>query len=55
MLQLHRRENKLITGSRWMEVTGREKEGEGKKEGTGLGIGKDRRQVLRVRKSKKNM
>jgi hypothetical protein len=47
---LHRRGDKIITGGR-----GREGEMRGGKRGTGSGIGRDRREVQRVRKLNRNM
>ena len=51
---LLRRGNKIITEDRGRKVPGGREVREGKK-GAGSGIGRDRRQVQRVRKSNRNM
>ena len=53
----YRRGNKIITGDRGREEPGRERGGRGEKEGTRLEkvIGRDRREVQRVRKFNRNL
>jgi hypothetical protein len=55
---VHRIGNKIITGARGREGPGRSRGGEEKKKnptGLGKGIGKDRREVKRIRKFNRNM
>jgi hypothetical protein len=47
---LHRRGNKIITRGREKEGPGKEKGGGGKKRGTESRVGRDKREVQRVRK-----
>jgi hypothetical protein len=53
---LHRRGNKIITGGRGREGgSWRKREGRGKKNRGRAGIGRNRREVQRVRKHNRNM
>jgi hypothetical protein len=52
---LLRRRNKIITGIDGRRVQGGREEGERKKEGTGSGIGRVKREVQRVREMNRNM
>jgi hypothetical protein len=53
---LHRRGNKIITGGRGREAgSWRKREGRGKKNRGRAGIGRNRREVQRVRKHNRNM
>ena len=47
--------NKIIPGTRGTEGPGREKGMEGERGGSGTGIGRDRREVRRIRKLNRNM
>jgi hypothetical protein len=51
---LHRTGNKINTGGRWREEPGREREGGGKKMAR-PGIGRDSREVQRIRKLNRNL
>ena len=51
---LHRTGNKTITGGRGREGPGREREEGGKRE-AGSGVGRDRREVQRVKKLNRNI